>query len=149
MSKSLTDDAADKARLLQAALSSGTCSKPEQYAAGSVTFCGHVFVCDPRALIPRFETEYLVKEIAAWCEAKDPNYAWSIADIGTGSGVIAISLALRLAHARICASDISADALAMAKDNAQRHGVSGRIRFVEGPFLAPMQRPVDVIAANL
>ncbi|MCB9840755.1 MAG: peptide chain release factor N(5)-glutamine methyltransferase [Phycisphaeraceae bacterium] len=82
--------------------------------------------------------------------AKAGGPAWRIADVCTGSGCIAIAIAKHLARARVVATDISGDALAVARDNAARHGVDGRIEFVRGDLLAALRGkgPFDVIVSN-
>ena len=144
MSKVLAD-ASDKARLQMAALS----YEPAQYVEGCVEFCGLVLAVDHRALIPRFETERLVRSIEQWCGKTDPQKSWRIADIGTGSGAIAIALAKRIPNAQLFASDISPAALDLARRNAKRHGIDHKIRFSEGSLLEPLPDRIDIIAANL
>ncbi len=123
--------------------------EPIQYVTGFTEFCGLRLATDRRALIPRPETEALVTALA-----EDPGLkaaaAPALADVGTGSGAIAVALALALPRARLLAVDGSADALALARENARRHGVAERIRFQCADLLgdAPAAR-LDAIAANL
>lgn len=124
-------------------------SQPIQYKNGSVEFFGRTFFTDPRALIPRFETEFLVSKTIAWCNEVNPKQAWSIVDIGTGSGVIAISLALELSMAKIIAIDTSTTALTLAGKNALRHNVVDKVRFMNGDLLTEFKDYVDIIVANL
>lgn len=124
-------------------------SQPIQYQNGSVEFLGRKFAIDPRALIPRFETGFLVTKTVAWCTQKNTRCAWSIVDIGTGSGVIAISLALNLPLAKITAVDISLSALTLARENALRHDVVDRVHFICGDLLAKRGDNADIIVANL
>lgn len=124
-------------------------SRPIQYQNGSVEFFGRTFFTDSRALIPRFETEFLVSKTIAWCAKKDPQRAWSIVDIGTGSGIIAISLALELPMATITAIDFSSSALALAGENALRHNVVDKVHLVQGNLLEDFHGPADIIVANL
>lgn len=124
-------------------------SQPIQYQDGNVEFFGRTFFSDSRALIPRFETEFLVSKTIAWCAEKDPQKAWSIIDIGTGSGVIAISLALELPTAKITAIDASAPALALAGENALRHNVVDKVHLMQGNLLEGFHGPADIIVANL
>src|SRR3989344_2415495 len=124
-------------------------SQPIQYQNGTVEFFGRTFLTDPRALIPRFETEFLVSKTVAWCNQKDPNKAWSIIDIGTGSGIIAISLAIELPLAKITAIDSSASALALAGENALRHNVVDRVNFIQENLLTGFSGRADMIVANL
>ena len=124
-------------------------SQPIQYQNGSVDFFGRTFFTDSRALIPRFETEFLVSKTVAWCAQKPQQQKWSIIDIGTGSGVIAVSLALELPTASITAIDTSLSALALAGENALRHNVVDRISFKQGNLLTDFDGRADIIVANL
>jgi len=124
-------------------------SQPVQYQNGDVEFFGRMFFTDPRALIPRFETEFLVSKTIAWCAQRNPRRAWSIIDIGTGSGVIAISLALDLPDTSIAAIDASKSALALARKNALKHNVMDRVHFIQGDLLAEFNGHVDIVVANL
>ncbi|HEY7341706.1 MAG TPA: peptide chain release factor N(5)-glutamine methyltransferase [Ktedonobacterales bacterium] len=127
--------------------------EPVAYLTGHREFMGLDFLTDARALIPRPETELLVEvalaEVRArLAEATSP--APVVADIGAGSGAIAVALArLEPRLDTIYATDISADALALARENAQRLGVKERIRFLEGDLLLPLPEPMDVLLANL
>jgi len=123
-------------------------SRPVQYTNGTVEFFGRIFATDARALIPRFETEFLVSVTVAWCQ-KDPQRSWSIIEVGTGSGVITISLALELPTARITAIDNSEAALALARENSLRHDVEDRIQLLRGDLLSGFNGPMDVLVANL
>ncbi|MDQ6656469.1 MAG: peptide chain release factor N(5)-glutamine methyltransferase, partial [Verrucomicrobiota bacterium] len=119
--------------------------EPLQHLLGSVEFCGRTFVCDKRALVPRPETEELVelvKSTVAKSTAK-------ILDLGTGSGVIALSLASALPDATVHACDISPDALALARENAARLGLAERVQFIESDLLLSVADVYDVIVANL
>ena len=124
-------------------------SEPIQYREGSVDFCGIKFAVDSRVLIPRFETEFLVKKVISWCSKKQSQQVWRIADIGTGSGNIAVSLAINLPLAKITASDISPAAIGLAQENAKRQNVFDRIHFKVGHLLSPITDPADIIVANL
>src|SRR3989442_8800357 len=88
--------------------------EPLQYLLGTVEFCGHVFAIDKRAMVPRPETEELVELLKS--EIRNPKS--EILDVGTGSGVIALSLASKFPGAQIFAVDVSGDALALARENA-------------------------------
>jgi release factor glutamine methyltransferase len=110
-------------------------SEPLQYILGEAEFMGRVFICDRRALIPRPETE----QLTAWMLEEAPlwqNKAPAIADVGAGCGCIVISLALERPEGRYIATDTSAAALALARENAARHGVSARIRFIACDLLS-------------
>src|SRR5438309_10640044 len=90
--------------------------EPLQHLLGTVEFCGLTFLCDKRALVPRPETEELVELV----ESKIENRRSKIVDVGTGSGVIALSLATKFPDAQIFVVDIFEDALALARENANR-----------------------------
>ncbi len=119
---------------------------PLQHLLGTVEFCGRVFACDDRALIPRPETEQLV-ERALSLFSGGPS-APSLLDAATGSGVIAVSLALGLPAATVTATDISPAALSLARENAARLG-AGRIAFHECDLLPPGDDRHHLITANL
>ena len=125
--------------------------EPVAYLTGHKEFYGLDFFVDKRVLIPRPETELLVEAaLAAARGMRARAYVPIIADIGTGSGAIPVTLAvqeLRLPY--LYATDISADALAVARLNAERHHVESRIRFLQGDLLAPLPEAVDIITANL
>ena len=120
---------------------------PVPYLIGHAPFLDLDFVVTPDVLIPRPETELLVQAALNWAQTRP---AARIVDVGTGSGCIAISLALRLpASSIIAAVDVSAAALAVARENAQRHGVEDRITFYQGNLLEPVPWSPDLIIANL
>ena len=120
--------------------------EPLQHILGTAEFHGRTFSCDKRGLIPRPETEQLV-EIAL--EKLKTKTSPTILDIGTGSGVIAITLALELPSAAIHATDLSPDALALAAENAARHALTERIAFHQTDLLPPDTTKFDLIIANL
>jgi release factor glutamine methyltransferase len=129
-------------RLLERRLS----GEPSAYITGHREFYGLDFRVNPSVLIPRPESELLVETALAIAR----NYPISIiADIGTGSGAIAVSLAFNLPQAKIYATDISAAALGVALANCRKHGVSGRVLLLEGNLLEPLPEAVDIIVANL
>jgi release factor glutamine methyltransferase len=119
--------------------------EPLQHLLGTVEFANHVFVSDKRALIPRPETEQLVEYLSDLTWPEQPR----MLDVGTGSGIIALSLAVRFPNAELQAIDLSADALALARENAERFGIPGRIRFSQGHLLEKMEGAFDLIVANL
>ena len=140
-----------RGRLFEDAIRRRSRREPLQYITGKQEFWGLDFFVTPDVLIPRPETELLVE--AAVKIAKDAGHAATIVDLCTGSGCIAVSVAKELGDARIFATDTSARALAIARKNAQKHGVSGRIRFLEGDLYGPLAEldllgRVDVISAN-
>jgi len=120
--------------------------EPIAYITGHREFYGADFYIDRHVLIPRPESELLVERALKHAQRYS---ASTIADIGTGSGAIAISLALGLPQAKIYAIDISAPALEVARLNCQKHGVAGRIYLLQGDMLDPLPEPVDLIIANL
>ena len=120
--------------------------EPIAYITGHREFYGLDFYVDPRVLIPRPESELLVEEALSLAQ----NYPLStIAEVGTGSGAIAISLALELPETRIYATDISASALEVARLNCQKHGVADRVYLLQGNMFDPIPEPVDLAVANL
>jgi release factor glutamine methyltransferase len=104
---------------------------PTQYLTGKQEFWGLEFEVTPAVLIPRPETEHLVEVALERLGAERVSVPLRVADIGTGSGCIAIALARELPRAEIFGTDISAQALAVARRNAEKHGVTARVRFVE------------------
>lgn len=123
--------------------------RPVAYLVGHREFMGLELLVDERVLIPRPETEVLV-EFLLHVLREVP--AARVIDVGTGSGAIAVALARFLPQARILAVDLSAEALAVARENAARHQVADRITFSRGDLLAPARRQgwhqVDAIASN-
>jgi release factor glutamine methyltransferase len=127
--------------------------EPLQYITGHQEFYGLDFMVTPAVLIPRPETEFLVERVITITNGFPKEAGPLIVDIGTGSGCIAITLAVHLARARVIATDISGAALEVARANAQRHRVGDRIQFIEGDALEPVARlglegAVDVLASN-
>ncbi len=135
-----------EAGIYQSLLLRRVSGEPTAYITAHREFYGLDFYVDKNVLIPRPETELLLeKTIEIAREYKSP----AIADIGTGSGALAVCLAFNLPGARIHAVDISPKALAVAAKNAQKHGVAGRINFIESDLLKALPGYVDIIAANL
>ena len=124
--------------------------EPSAYILGHCQFYGIDLYVDYHTLIPRPETELLVeKAVELAHHISHPERQITIADIGTGCGAIAISLALALPQAKIYATDISASALQVAEINCRRHAVTGQVEFLQGNLLEPLPQPVDMIVANL
>jgi len=146
--------------------------EPISYLRGHKEFYGLEFRTDARALIPRPETELLVELALAAARqrrfvvgdsspraaqraqgpprwARTTNPILTIADVGTGSGCIAVALAAHLPGAHVYATDVSPAALTLARENAAAHSLSDRITFLEGDLLAPLPVPVDLVVANL
>ncbi len=124
--------------------------EPAAYILGHCEFYGIDFCIDCHTFIPRPETELLVeKAVELAHRISHPGKRITIADVGTGCGAIAISLALALPQAKIYATDISASALQVAGMNCQRHAVSSQVELLQGNLLEPLSQPVDMIVANL
>ncbi len=121
--------------------------EPLQHLLGTVEFCGQTFLCDNRALVPRSETEQLVELLISRFKSEIANAR--IVDVGTGSGVIALSLAAEFPRAEIAGTDISEDALALARENAGQLDLSNQVRFMKGDLLENTEGTFDLIAANL
>ncbi len=125
--------------------------EPVAYLVGHEEFYGFEFLVDKRVLIPRPETEMLVETVLGLIRSRlDAGQNPLVADIGTGSGAIPITLAVeepRLPY--VYAVDISEDALAVAQKNCQLHAVEERVRLLQGDLLIPLPEPVDIVTANL
>lgn len=121
--------------------------EPIQYIIGHVDFRGLEIRCDRRALIPRPETEQLVEEVLkSKVQSLKP---CRIADVGTGTGCIALALLTELPNATVAAIDISADALALARENAERLGLSGRFQALENNLLEGFEpASLDIVVSN-
>lgn len=125
--------------------------EPVQYLTGHQEFYGLDFIVTSDVLIPRPETEFLIERVMKLLEERQDSPL--IADVGTGSGCIAVTLAMQLPQARLIATDASRTALNVARKNAERHGVRDRIEFLEGDLLMPLaerglEGAVDVLASN-
>jgi len=134
--------------------------EPLPYVLGRQPFRRLDLLVDRRALIPRPETELLVELALGYLTPLPPSHPFGglrrvgkgeriAADVGTGSGAIAISLAVEAPLLRVLATDLSSDALALARENARRHDVADRVTFLLGDLLDPLSEPVDLIVANL
>lgn len=121
--------------------------EPVAYLVGRREFFGLDFMVDWRVLVPRPETELIVELALRRLQARgldDP----LIADIGTGSGCLAVTLAALLQRARVYAVDLSRDALEVARANAERHGVADRVLLLNGAGCAPLPETVDLLVSN-
>jgi release factor glutamine methyltransferase len=131
--------------------------EPTQYLTGKQEFWGLEFEVTPAVLIPRPETEHVLEVALDRLDSRDskttgaPSPPLRVADVGTGSGCLAVALARKLPRAEIFATDISAQALEVARRNAMRHGVAGQIHFLETNLLeALLDSPAtfDLIVSN-
>lgn len=120
--------------------------EPSAYITGHREFYGLDFRVDRNVLIPRPETELLVEKAIYLIQ---DHAIYRIADIGTGCGAIAISLAVNLPGVTVYATDLSVPALEVARFNCRQHGMTDRIVLLEGDMLEPLPEPVDLIIANL
>ena len=124
--------------------------EPVPYIVGHREFYGLDFLVDRRVLIPRPETELLVAKALDVGVRQEPGKGRPLlADVGTGSGILAVSLAVHLPGATVYATDISPEALVVAAANAARHGVAGRVHLLRGDLLQPLPERVHIIVANL
>lgn len=120
--------------------------EPVQYVVGNADFFGRVFTCDKRTLIPRPETEELVERVLTAAKTMGPE-PLRIVDVGTGTGCIAITLDLELPDARVTATELSAEALALARQNAAAMG--SEVDFVQTDLLAGLEaESADLIVSN-
>lgn len=126
-------------------------NEPVQYLIGLWRFYGRDFEVDASTLIPRPCTEQVVEQVLAWAGKRPGGARPAIADIGTGTGCIAVTLAAQLPDAEVIATDVVPEALQLAERNATRNNVT--IELLEGPALEPLRagdrpRRVDVICSN-
>ena len=145
--RQLTDQELEPLRALVKRRAAG---EPLQHLLGTAEFHGRTFGCDKRALIPRPETEQLCELVLAdLCHLPSAIGHRRVLDVGTGSGVIALTLAAAWPAAQVEAVDLSADALALARENAARLGLAERVRFSRSDLLAEVAGEFDLIVANL
>ncbi len=121
--------------------------EPLAYILGHREFYGLDLCVSPAVLIPRQETELLVDKIIEFSRQR-PEQHLLIADVGTGSGAIAVAVAHCLSNATVYATDSSREALLVADVNRHRHAVSERVHLCHGDLLAPIDSPVDVVVSN-
>lgn len=121
--------------------------EPVAYLTNHKEFYGLDFYVDRRVLVPRPETELLIELALDWARSS-PSKLLSIADIGTGSGCLAVTLALKLPQALVYAIDLSPDALAVAALNIERHAVTRQVTLLHGDGCTPLTHPVSLIVAN-
>ena len=136
-----------------AALAERSRGLPAQYITGHQEFWGMDLIVTPAVLIPRPETEHIIEAVLELVKSgvgavHSPERELRIADVGTGSGCIAIALAKELPQAEIHATDISSAALDIARANAARHQLNARIHFHQADLLAGLTPPFDIIVSN-
>ena len=123
--------------------------EPLQHLTGSVSFCGLEIAVNRQALVPRPETELLAEQGWQFLSTLNPQPSTAL-DFGTGTGCLAIALAVKCPGAKITAVDVSAEALALAGENAARHNVAGQIQFLRGDGFAAFStdESFDLIISN-
>ena len=119
--------------------------EPTAYIVGSREFWGRQFLVTAAVLVPRHETEFIIEEALRVLRTFA---APRIADIGTGSGILAVTLAAEVPAADVTATDLSSDALQVATQNAERHGVATRVTFLNTSYLDDVLGVFDLIVAN-
>jgi release factor glutamine methyltransferase len=120
--------------------------EPLPYVLGEWEFYGRSFEVEPCVLIPRPETELLIEQAVRWLRTHPGRR--QAADLGSGSGCIAVTLAAEISDLAIMAVDLSARALEVTRRNCIRYGVETRVTCVRGDLLAPLGKALDLIAAN-
>ena len=138
----------DRQEVLDSLLRRRAEREPLAYIVGHREFYGLDFHVDSRVMIPRQETELLVDQVLEFARGRR-RQPLLVADIGTGSGAIAVAIAHHLLRATVLATDSSREALQVAAANRRRHSVSGTVRLLDGDLLQPLPAPVDVIVSNL
>ena len=138
------DLSADQLAIYQSSVSRRLQLEPIQYITGEQEFYGLRLHVSPAVLIPRPETEHLVESVLALLPNNQP---LKLADIGTGSGAIAIALAVHLPLAQITSLDLSTEALVVAASNAREHNVADRINFLESDLLAAVAHTTETFDA--
>jgi release factor glutamine methyltransferase len=134
----------DELEPVRALLRRRAAGEPVAYLLGQREFYGRAFTVTPAVLIPRPDTETLIEAALQHRDAR------RIADVGTGSGCIAITMACEIPDAHVVASDVSTEALDVARENAKRHGVEDRVTFVQGEWTQPLRdhAPFDMLLSN-
>lgn len=138
---------ADEAARFEGRLARCVDGEPLPYVLGWWEFCGRRFAVGRAALIPRPETELLVEAACAGLRAA-PGRPRAL-ELGTGSGCVAVALALEVPAARLTAVDLSAEALRLARRNAVHHGVLDRVDLVQADLAGPLRGTFDLLCANL
>ncbi len=137
----------EQARTFEALVRRRAHHEPVAYLVGRRHFYDVELLVDERVLVPRPETEGLVDQALAWADTR-PLDRLRVADVGTGSGALAIVLARRLEHSLVWAIDLSRGALEVAGANVRRYGLGGRVSLVQGDLLSAMAGPLDLIVVN-
>ncbi len=125
--------------------------EPVQYLIGQAGFLGRIFEVRPGVLIPRTATETLVQHVLTWHRGLDPDARpdpLRVVDVGTGSGCIAVTIALQQPSAEVVAIDCEPAALELTRTNAESHGVADRVSVVQGDLCGPLVESVDVLVSN-
>lgn len=140
----------DERAALRALVQRVLAHEPVQYIVGESWFLGRPFKVNADVLIPRAATESLVQQAMDWHRVWSGDGVPHIADVGTGSGCIAVSIALAIPGAELFATDICPDALTVAQHNARRHRCDDRIAFVEGDGIAALEDrgTFDLLCSN-
>jgi release factor glutamine methyltransferase len=140
----------DEENRYNATITERATGKPAQYITGHQEFWGLDFIVSPAVLIPRPETEHVIETVLELAKARELGTKFEkIADIGTGSGCIAVALAREFPAAKISAVDISPEALEIARANAARHQMEKRIGFLASDLLAALPKEhFDLVVSN-
>lgn len=121
--------------------------EPVAYIVGKKEFWSLNFEVNSRVLVPRPETECLVEEVLKTCSGQDDRDI-SILEVGTGSGAVSVAIASELKKARIVATDVSIEAIRLARKNADNNGVADKITFLCGSLFEPVSGKFDIIVSN-
>ena len=138
----------DTASRMDALLRRRAGGEPLAYIVGRREFYGLDFHVDSRVLVPRPETELLVDAVIKYADRRRGDGGISICDVGTGSGAVAVALAVHLPGAMVYATDRSPGAIEVARLNVRRHDVSDRVQLLRCDLLDGLPSPVDVIVSN-
>jgi release factor glutamine methyltransferase len=123
--------------------------EPVAYIVGKREFYGRDFAVSPAVLIPRPETEHVVEQALAFCKEQPQETPWRIADVGTGSGIVAITLAMELPESQVVGLDVSEAALAQARINSATHGLSESLQLLHSDLLeAVAAQTFDLVVSN-
>ncbi|MBM7846696.1 release factor glutamine methyltransferase [Herpetosiphon giganteus] len=137
---------AEHAAAFQALIERRNALEPIAYLIGAREFYGLTFNVDQRVLVPRPDTEILVEQALTWI--KQQNRPLVVADIGTGSGCIAVAVAKHAPNIKLYAVDLSPAALAVAQSNVERHGLHQQIQLIHGDGVSQLPEPIDLLLSN-